>query len=256
MIYQSQNSVGRLHFECIRYRNFQFPPHMHRHFELIYVHEGAVELEIGGQKETISAGGCALILSNRIHAYATPEHSVLDVCVFSEDYVPVFAREVRDKTPTGAGFICRESVRAFAGAELFTEEKELEFYNVKAALYAVTGEFLRQAEFSATAVKNEGLVDRIIRYVAENFREDITLNSAAQALGYEKHYLSRCFHTVIPMHFSRYVNLYRVDAATELMQNTDLPITEIALKSGFQSIRSFNRVYREVTGRTPRAETE
>ena len=254
MIYQSQNSVGRLHFECIRYRNFQFPPHMHRHFELICVHEGAVELETGGQKETIAAGECALVLSNRIHAYATPENSVVDVCVFSEDYVPVFAREVRDKTSARCGFVCRESVRAFAGAELFTQEKELEFYNVKAALYAVTGEFLRQVEFSGTTVKNEGLVDRIIRYVAENFREDITLKSAAQALGYEEHYLSRCFHTVIPMHFSRYVNLYRVDAAAELMQDTDLPITEIALKSGFQSIRSFNRVYREVTGRTPRAE--
>jgi transcriptional regulator GlxA family with amidase domain len=53
------------------------------------------------------------------------------------------------------------------------------------------------------------------------------------------------------MHFSRYVNLFRVDAATELLQHTDLPITEIALQSGFQSIRNFNRVFLEITGKTP-----
>ena len=53
------------------------------------------------------------------------------------------------------------------------------------------------------------------------------------------------------MHFSRYVNLYRVERATNLLMNTDMSITEIALSSGFQSIRSFNRVYLELTGLSP-----
>ena len=53
------------------------------------------------------------------------------------------------------------------------------------------------------------------------------------------------------MHFSRFVGWYRVDRARTLLQSTDLPITEVALRSGFQSTRSFNRVYRELTGLTP-----
>ena len=61
----------------------------------------------------------------------------------------------------------------------------------------------------------------------------------------------RYFHSRISMHFSQYVNWYRVDTATELLRNTKLSITEIATRSGFQSIRSFNRIYRAFTGVSP-----
>ena len=39
--------------------------------------------------------------------------------------------------------------------------------------------------------------------------------------------------------------------ATDLLQHTDLSMSEIAFRSGFQSIRNFNRVYAEHTGNPP-----
>jgi len=256
MIYQSENSVGQRRFECILYQNFSYILHMHRHWELIYVAEGSIIIECNGQKETLSSGSWAMIPSNILHAYQTPQTSSVYVCVFSDDHISSVAKELRGMRPLRASFSCRPSVTEFARSELLNTNGPYDFYTVKAALYAVTGEFLRQTECVKITARSELLVNRLIHYVAENFREDITLRSVALALGYEEHYLSRCFHTLIPMHFSRYVNLYRVDAATELMQHTDLTVTEIALMSGFQSIRSFNRVYREITGRTPKTAFE
>ena len=55
MIYQQRNSMGQRYFECIRYENFRFPPHMHRHPELVYVESGELELEINGQIKTQSS---------------------------------------------------------------------------------------------------------------------------------------------------------------------------------------------------------
>jgi len=251
VIYQQRNSMGQRYFECIRYENFRFPPHMHRHPELVYVESGELELEINGQKEIIPAGKWAMVPSNHIHGYHTEKASFAYVCVFSEDHIPAFMKEIRDKTPARAMFSMNRAAEEFAKETLLVPGGSPDFYMAKAALYAVAGEYGRQAGFSKEAPGNEALANRIIRYVSENFTEDISLETAARELGYEKHYLSRCFRRVVPMHFSRYVNLFRVDAATELLQHTDLSITEIAMKSGFRSLRNFNRVFKDITGTTP-----
>lgn len=251
MIYQTHNSVGQNYFECIRYKDFFFVAHMHRHPELIYVEAGEILIQTDGRTETIRTGEFALILPNRIHAYSTPAHSMVYVCIFSDSFVPHFAREIRGKQADSSRFLCRSAITEFIRQELLVTDRVPELYLMKSTLYAVLGEYLRQASFSPFSNKDTQLLDQIVRYIDENYMDNITLKSMAQVLGYEQHYLSRYFHSYIPMHFSQFVNWYRVDAATELLRNTDLSITEIAARSGFQSIRSFNRVYLELTGVTP-----
>jgi len=251
MLYQRKNSIGTFYFEYIRYHNFHFESHMHRHPELIYVESGELTLHLQGKTITVPAGTYAWIPSNWIHAYETKDTSEVGVCIFSEDFVPVFAKEVRARKPDTVLFTCRSSVDAFVRAELFVEDAVPDIYTLKAALYAVAGEILSQIHFEKASAKNEIVLDRIVSYVAEHFCEDITLRKTADALGYEVHYLSKLFHAEIPMHFSHYVNLYRVDAATELLQRNDLTIAEIAAASGFQSVRTFNRVFLDITGKTP-----
>lgn len=251
MLYQENNSVGQNFFECIRYLDFQYLPHMHKHPELIHVREGMVTVESDGKKEEIEAGGYGLILSNRIHAYHSQKHSVVDVCIFSEDNVPLFSKEVRGQKPKQTGFACRPEINAFAEAMLFVTDYIPKPYDLKAALYAVLGQYRAQVELFPENAGHEELIYRMLRYISENFTSDITLESMAKSLGYESHYLSRYFHSRIPTHFSRFVNWYRVDMATELLRHTDLSVTEVAFRSGFQSIRSFNRVYTQLVGCTP-----
>lgn len=254
MLYQHQNSVGKNFFECIRYDNFYYVPHMHRHPELIYVHEGEVLVITNEIQEVIKAGEYALILPNQIHEYRTPEHSLVDVCIFSQDYAPLFFKEIRGKKADRTRFMCRPLISDYLIGELFVTDHIPDFYLMKSMIYGVLHEYRGQVVFSQKESKNELLIEQIVRYVHSNYTEDISLKSMGEALGYEPHYLSRYFHSRIPMHFSKYVNWYRVDMATELLRNTDLPVTEVATRSGFQSLRSFNRVYREFTGITPSEE--
>jgi xylan 1,4-beta-xylosidase len=53
------------------------------------------------------------------------------------------------------------------------------------------------------------------------------------------------------MSFTEFLNSYRLDAALALLTETDKDITEIALESGFQSIRSFNEYFKSRIGTTP-----
>ena len=76
--------------------------------------------------------------------------------------------------------------------------------------------------------------------------------------------LARQAH-VSPAHFSRrfkaafgetphqYVLTRRVERAQELLRNTDLPVTEICLEVGFQSLGSFSSAFHRVAGTTPTA---
>lgn len=252
MIYQTHNSVGQYYFECIRYSKFSFVPHMHRHPEVFCVREGAIAVVTNGKREVFLKGEYGWIASNSIHSYENLDNSVIDVCIYSEDFVPVFAKEIRKKFPDRAKFVCRYPVSRFVDDELFVPDREVDFFTRKSALYAIAGAVLEQITFLDISAKNETLADKMIRYVAENYTDNISLKALAEELGYEERYLSRCFHNTVPMHFSAYVNLFRVDHAIALLQNTELSVSDVSMESGFQSIRSFNRVFHEITGKTPK----
>lgn len=56
------------------------------------------------------------------------------------------------------------------------------------------------------------------------------------------------------MTFSQYLNRVKVEEAVRLLrENKGLPVTEIAFRCGFNTIRNFNRIFKEVTGCTPRS---
>lgn len=229
---------------------------MHRHPELIYVRDGSIDITVAGKTEALEKNSFALVLPHEIHEYFTDRDSIIDICIFSLDFIPTFSKELHQTQADGAAFTCSNSVTAFADANLFYNGQKPTFYMLKSVLYAIVCSFLEQRKLSPKTNKDDILIYKMINYIENNFQENITLKNMAKKLGYEEHYLSRCFHHTIPMHFSRYVNWYRVNTATELLKNSELSIAEIALASGFQSIRNFNRVFLELTGTTPTASTK
>ena len=128
MLYQHQNSIGQNFYECIRYENFYYVPHMHRHPELIYVHTGEVIVKTNEQQEYIRQGEFALILPNQIHEYITPEHSLVDVCIFSQDYAPLFFKEIRGARADRTRFLCRPLILDYLIGELFVTDHTPDFY--------------------------------------------------------------------------------------------------------------------------------
>ncbi len=67
-------------------------------------------------------------------------------------------------------------------------------------------------------------------------------------------YISHYINTVLGMSFNTYVNQFRVNEATELMRmdwNESIKMEEIAEKSGFGSLKSFQRSFKDHTGQNP-----
>jgi AraC-like DNA-binding protein len=63
--------------------------------------------------------------------------------------------------------------------------------------------------------------------------------------------LSRVINAAFGKSFPRLLSEYRVEDAKRMLKNPEIPIQVIAFEVGFNSLASFNRVFREVTGLTP-----
>ena len=81
--------------------------------------------------------------------------------------------------------------------------------------------------------------------------DDLSQGAMAEMAGISREYFSRIFKNVTGMNYTKWLNMIRLEKATELLSDDKRPLTEIAMMSGFQSIPSFNRVFREEKGMAP-----
>jgi transcriptional regulator GlxA family with amidase domain len=64
-------------------------------------------------------------------------------------------------------------------------------------------------------------------------------------------YFAREFKKAFGLPPHRYLLTRRIERATALLRDTDLPITEIALQTGWTSLGTFGRIFRDITGGSP-----
>lgn len=249
IFHQPHNSQGNYNYNSRIYVDTVFAPHFHKNLEFIYITKGLSKVLIGNKHITLLQGQAVLVLSNQIHSLSVPADSVAIVVVFSEEYVPKFASNIKGLEAKDPVFTPGDTV-----LKLFTENivyKESSVFMRKACFYAICDEFYSSTEFKERSDSKESSIVNILDWISRNYTLDISLTDVAREFGYEYHYLSRLLNKTYNVSFSRLVNGYRVEKATELLQDTDLPITEIVYQSGFQSIRNFNHAIKTATGKNP-----
>ena len=249
ILHQEHNSKGSYNYNAYQYFNTRWGSHFHKNFELIYLQKGELSLSVGGNYYTMVEGSYAIILSNQIHSVTPKDSASYWIAVFSEQYVPLFARSVENRQGTCPVFFCDEEVHRMALSHLILGESSIMMK--KACFYALCDQFLRKVPLVERERGNEELICRILDYVAEHYRENLTLSEVASVFGYEYHYLSRILNRSYGINFSGLLNEYRIDRALRLLEEGGLSMAEIAEQCGFQSIRSFNHVFLKSTGHPP-----
>ncbi len=89
-------------------------------------------------------------------------------------------------------------------------------------------------------------------YIKNNLTaDDLSQGAMAEMAGISRDYFSRIFRSVTGTNYSKWLNMIRLEKATALLTDSELTLTEVAMRSGFQSISSFNRVFHEEKGMSP-----
>lgn len=91
----------------------------------------------------------------------------------------------------------------------------------------------------------------LLDYIDVHYGEDLNLENMADRIGFSKFHFSRLFKQYTGLTFNDYLNYRRLRAAEELLANPDIPIIEVSLRSGYSSISTFNRLFKQAKHCTP-----
>jgi len=115
---------------------------------------------------------------------------------------------------------------------------------------------MKNSEVSAAADQDPKLLRRLLR---AKDRMDAASHEAwpverlASVSGVSEAHFARSFKQAFGVPPHRYLLTRRIERATTLLRETTLPITEIAFQTGWESLGTFGRTFRDITGTNPSA---
>ncbi len=234
--------------------------HYHEHVELMIITQGAVTVEIEGEKRKVSSGDGVLIFPYMAHSYQDATRDCLRFCfVFSPNYFGEL-KDVFFSYKPKTGFFTHTQWSSVLNGNII-EDFENNYKNSEddtCYINAQTNVRLLSLIFDIMQVcgienvtHKDYLYRSAISYCLENFKSpQLNVSDVALAIGVSRATLCRLF-TERYGGVKNYINQLRVDYARYLLQNTALSIAQIAEKSGFSEISTFYRAYRRSFNEAP-----
>ena len=251
--FEKRAYAGNEHVWVGKYRNLHNISHWHMEHELIACREGSAQVMLDDTMFNITQQQCIFCHSGRVHYISASPDSLLLVCLFNEKMYDSITSPFALENPVFEdryGILPKLSeIRHELQNQPIFFECRTEAMIGEILVDIFRGEPLRKAQwqFSDVITRYKQLLNHIdLEY------EHITYQNAVQFMNMSDAYFSRYFKRQAGMTFSQYLNVVRIEKAVQLLDSAPtMKITDVMLRCGFNTIRSFNRVFREVTGFTP-----
>ena len=107
-------------------------------------------------------------------------------------------------------------------------------------------------ERAASAGAHSPFVVRALQFIENHYQESITLESVAEAIGVSSGHLTRLMSDELKRGFARTLIEYRMQKAKELLKKPSISIREVSALCGYPDANYFARLFRRLTGHTPR----
>lgn len=246
--------------------SFQYPAHWHKADEIVYAKKMDTGVVINNHSYTLKEGDLVFISGGDIHSYPISSggervfilfdlQEMMSSNLLREDYFHISKsmfirrdgnRELHSEIMRHVAGILDEATSPDAGSRFILLARICDI----AALIA------RNTDRTEGPTGNDRKdllfkIGKVLDYIEQNYMESITLKSAAENAGFSEHYLSRIFNRAVGVPFHLYLNRIRIKHAESRIVLNEESISEIAFSCGFNSIPTFNRLFRELKGCTP-----
>jgi two-component system, response regulator YesN len=113
-------------------------------------------------------------------------------------------------------------------------------------------QLLEECNVSPACFDDIDYVSRAVRYIADNYENDITLRHVANQLYISESYLSRLFKLKMGKTFGDYLTYFRIKKACSLLKDHNIKIYKIAQLVGYKDQRYFSVIFKKLVGMTPK----
>ena len=252
-----QPSLQHIASDCLiySYGRLSALEHLQTTFEIMVPRNGRILASINGKRHCVEPGEILVLFPGVPHSYDPAEPS--------EGMTLIFTSRMLAETDS----IWDELQPSEPVVRLSEADPDVAYcLNRLASLKSDANEALQRAYLSlmllrllpslrpveSPAAGSGDLLYRAMRYMAQNLTSPLSLKTTAQALGVNTYYLSHVLNERLHMGFRTYLNALRINRARRYLRVTTRPIEEIAASCGFTNLRTFDRVFAERSGCTPR----
>ena len=229
--------------------------HVHRCAEIVTVIEGGTKLRLGNMEYEMTLGQTAFLFPNMVHSFTVGNNGIL--CYYTTvswsilslfgdiftSYLP--GTPIIENTPQELIDVFRNLTMLLTSNPPFKDQIQSAYAEL---LIAGLLPLLDLKKLKDASGEN---VERMLIYCNENFARKITAEQMAADLHISPTYIQRVFRRYLGTTLTKYVTALRIMEAERVLLDEKRSITDAALSAGFQSIRTFNRVFSAAKGMTP-----
>lgn len=253
---------------CPRNPGFQV---MHWHEDLQFIHVLSGEIEVVTLETAVSlhTGEGIFINKNVVHLVRKNSschyHSFIFPDYFLKYYVgspaapiaerltenknlPIFPIENREKNKKVLAMLQKLS-------ELEGHKTALYVYEVLTTLCMLWLELCRVVTLPQQASMHKSTAEErmtiFLRCIEQHYPQALSLDTLAASAHVSKSECLRCFKALLQTAPYQYLKEYRLAKAAELLRNTDMPVSEVAARTGFGQASHFGKCFRVKTGMSP-----
>lgn len=239
--------------------------HWHPQMEIILFLKGEAVFKCNSNTFSVKEGDLIVVNSNEIH-YCQSLNCGVEYCwlVIDSSLLQSYSFdscEVKYITPILQNHILFENKISNDTAinnciNNILKEYEIKQYGyelaIKSSLFNLLMLMLRSyikktlnaAEYEKRGKDLEKL-HKALEYIGDNYLFDITTIQLARLVNFNEFYFSNLFKKTTGMTVKEYTNHLRINKAENLLKNTDMNVTEIALNTGFNDINYFSRIFKK-----------
>ena len=246
-------------------RSFQIPVHWHDEFEIIYVRSGFLTVSISGESYIGKTGEAFVVSPGNLHLMGSQTGTVdYYTFLFPLKYISFRTDDMLDEKllePLNSGHLmicprvkdtakelCEQLIKIYEAKNDESESKITTQVRTKIILLQFILEMWKKGFVTENDTSGRNTVEKeMVSYIQQNFTGTISLKEFGEQFHLSEKYISRYFKEHFHITISQYVTYLRLKHAKQLLQDTDIPVTEIAMQSGYQNIsyfiRSFKKTY-------------
>lgn len=234
--------------------------HLHNEVEiLINMHKDAkTYVYINSKKYLLNFEDAIIIMPGQIHTTEPINDGLFMLFTFPAEYIPRLNNFLQNKVPENPLFNLNKTDTRHIIYEFWNLHDQVcnieQPHIVSSLIVGYMNVLLSQLCHKLKFVDintDTSLCNRVIKYLSENYTENVTLTELSENMNVSPTAISKIFNSSTGITIPSFLNWLRVSTAADMLSTTNENITEISAKVGFGTIRNFNRSFLEIFGVTP-----